>query len=205
MAGIEGMLADIVAEFPSFRLVRKSDSRLMRAIDRFLRILTLGRGTRFLAEYHTVLGYTLFVAPSWEILSDVDRIVLLRHERVHLRQCRRFGFLGLAFLYLVPFLPVGLAYGRAKLEWEAYSETLRALVELRGNLVLDDQEFRARIVQRFVGPDYAWMWPFRSSIEKWYDNLILELREHASDTGNDRENLDTTASDRNVNVRYSKE
>src|SRR5664280_3140873 len=193
MAGIVGMLADIVAEFPSFRLVRKSDSRLMRAIDRFLRILTLGRGTRFLTEYHTVLGYTLFVAPSWEILSDVDRIVLLRHERVHLRQCRRFGFLGLAFLYLVPFLPVGLAYGRAKLEWEAYSETLRALVELRGNLVLDDQEFRARIIQRFVGPDYAWMWPFRSSIEKWYDNLILELREHASDTGNDRENLDTTA------------
>lgn len=205
MAGIEGMLAEIVAEFPKFRLVRKSDSRLMLAIDRFLRILTFGRGTRFFAEYHTVLRYTLYVAPSWETLDTVERTVLLRHERVHLRQCRRFGFLGLAFLYLVPFLPVGLSYGRARLEWEAYSETLRALVELRGDQVLDDQEFRARIVQRFVGPDYAWMWPFRRCIESWYDKLVLELREHASDKGHGWENLDTTACEGNVNVHYSKE
>lgn len=175
MAGVEGMLAEIRAEFPRFRIVRKNDSRLMTLIDRFLRTLTLGRQSRFLSEYHTVIGYTLYLAPTWDSLDDIDQLVLLRHERVHLRQRRKFGPCGLAFLYLFPFFPVGIAYGRARLEWEAYSETIRALAEMRGASVLVDQVFRERIIYRFVGPDYAWMWPFRNAVEKWYDELIQEL------------------------------
>ncbi len=181
MAGLEGMLAEIAAEFPGFRLLKKCDSLLMSWIHWALKVLTLGRQSRFLTEYHTVIGYTLYVAPTWEQLSDIDRIALLRHERVHLRQRRKFGMWGLAFLYLVPFFPVGLAYGRARLEWEAYTETIRALFELRGVSVLSDRALRQRIVERFVGPDYAWMWPFRRAVEKWYDALILQLSDHISD------------------------
>jgi hypothetical protein len=175
MVGFEGTLAEISAEFPRFRLVPKLQNRFMAIIDRFLRIVTLGQQTRFLVEYHTVIGYTLYLAPTWEHLSDIDRIALLRHERVHLRQRRRYGFVGLAFLYLIPIFPLGLAYGRARLEWEAYSETLRALFELRGAGVLSDEVLRERIVGRFVGPDYGWMWPFRNRVEKWYDQLVLSL------------------------------
>ncbi len=190
MAGIEGMLAEIAAEFPRFRLVHKSDSQLMSLIDRFLRILTLGRQSRFLTEYHTVIGYSLFVAPTWESLGDTERIVLLRHERVHLRQCRRFGLWGMTLLYLLPIFPVGLAYGRARLEWEAYSETIRALFELRGACVLSDTRLREHIVRRFIGPDYAWMWPFRTTLDKWYDRLILELSERVSEIERSLEDAD---------------
>jgi hypothetical protein len=205
MAGIEGMLAEIIAEFPRFRLLRKSDSRLMSFIDGFLRSLTLGRQSRFLTEYHTVLGYTLFVAPTWESLDEVDKIVLLRHERVHLRQCRRFGLWGLTLLYLLPFFPVGLAYGRARLEWEAYSETIRALFELRGARVLSDSSLREHILRRFIGPDYAWMWPFRTTLDKWYDRLILELSERVSDIERDLESTDTNRSIGAQNPNVSKE
>ena len=52
-------------------------------------------------------------------MSDIARTVLLRHERVHLRQRRRYGFLPFAILYLIPLLPLGLAYFRARFEWEA--------------------------------------------------------------------------------------
>jgi len=188
MAGIEGMLAEIMAEFPRFRLLRKSDSHLMTSIDSFLKVLTWGRQSRFLTEYHTVIGYTLFVAPTWARLDVIERIVLLRHERVHLRQRRKYGLWGLAFLYLFPIFPVGLAFGRARLEWEAYSETIRALFELRGASVLHDKNLREHIVRRFVGPDYAWMWPFRTTLDKWYDRLILELSERVSDVQHDSEN-----------------
>jgi hypothetical protein len=192
MAGIEGMLAEIIAEFPRFRLLRKSDSHLMSSIDIFLKILTWGRQSRFLTEYHTVIGYTLFVAPTWERLDVIERIVLLRHERVHLRQRRKYGLWGLAFLYLLPIFPVGFAYGRARLEWEAYSETIRALFELRGASVLGDKNLREHIVRRFMGPDYAWMWPFRTTLDKWYDRLILELSERVSDVQNYSEKTDAS-------------
>ncbi len=180
MAGIEGILAEISAEFPRFRLLRKRDSWLMAAIDWALRLLTFGKQSRFLTEYHTVIGYTLYVAPTWESLNESDRLALLRHERVHLRQRRRYGILGLAFIYLIPILPLGLAYGRARLEWEAYCETIRALFEMRGDSVLTDQLLRNRIIGRFVGPDYGWMWPFRKSVEKWYDALLSALSSESS-------------------------
>ena len=57
-------------------------------------------------------------------MSDVDRAQsFLRHERVHLRQRERMGDVGMAFVYLLPFFPLFLAYGgRARIEWEAYEE-----------------------------------------------------------------------------------
>ncbi len=180
MAGVEGLLAEIIAEFPKFHILRKSDSHLMRAIDYFLRVITLGRQTRFLTEYHTVLGDTLFVAPTWQAMDFRERFVLLRHERVHLRQRRKWGTLGMAFLYLIPFLPIGLAYGRAKLEWEAYRESLLATMELHGLETACSAMLRQRIVHKFTGPDYAWMWPFRKTVESWYDQYVEELRQLAS-------------------------
>lgn len=183
MAELEDLLADISAEFPRFRLVPKDQSWFMRAIDGALRLLTLGKQSRFMTEYHTVIGNTLYLAPTWEHLGCFDRVALLRHERVHLRQRRRFGLMGLTFLYLVPIFPLGLAYGRARLEWEAYCETIRALFELQGPSVLTDRALRDRIIGRFVGPDYGWMWPFRNSVEKWYDALLVAISSEKATVG----------------------
>jgi hypothetical protein len=171
----ERLFHEIRAEFPGFRLVPKAGDRLSRWIDLALKLVTFGGQRTYLTEYHTVLGLTLYVGSSWNGTSDVDRAILLAHERVHLRQRRRYGFPLLAFLYLVPFFPLGLAYGRARLEWEAYAETLRATAMHRGVEAARDPQLRQRIVGRFIGGAYGFMWPFRRCVERWFDDVIAEL------------------------------
>jgi hypothetical protein len=171
----ERFAMELKEEFPAFCIRKKRGDNLSRAIDVALRILTLGGQRHYLTKYHTVIGDTLYVPALWDDLPDLDRVILLRHERVHLRQRRRYGGALMTFLYLVPFLPLGLAYGRARIEWEAYTETLRATLELRGVEALKSSELRERIVRRFIGPDYGWMWPFRSTVEGWYDRVVNEL------------------------------
>lgn len=178
------LLDDLVVEFPRFRLVSKSDDRLSRWIDRCLRGLTFGRQNRYLSEYHTVLGETLFLAPTWQQMDDRARYVLLCHERVHLRQRRRYGNALMAILYLLPIFPVGLALGRARIEWEAYRETLRATAEMYGLAVVEGPELRSRIVARFTGPDYGWMWPFPGTITRWYDCAVEQLRQDPASWSN---------------------
>ncbi len=171
----ERFLAELKQEFPAFRIVPKRGNALSQAIDLALRIVTLGGQRHYCSRYHTVIGDTLYVPETWSQLADVDRVILLRHERVHLRQRRRYGAALMTFLYLVPFLPLGLAYGRARMEWEAYTETLRATAELCGLAAARDQQLRERIVRRFTGPDYGWMWPFRATVERWYDRALSDL------------------------------
>lgn len=171
----EQFLLGLRQEFPAFRIVPKHDNRFSHAIDLALKLVTLGAQRRYLTHYHTVIGYTLYVPPGWAQMSDVARVILLRHERVHLRQRRRYGFVLFAFLYLVPFVPLGLAYGRARLEWEAYRETLRATAELQGAASLADGRLQDEIVRRFVGGDYGWMWPFPGRVRAWIEEAIAEI------------------------------
>jgi hypothetical protein len=171
----ERYLRALCAEFPRFKIVPKAESRLSRLIDIVLKLVTVGGQRHYLTRYHTVIGDTLYVPAAWAAMTDEARVILLRHERVHLLQRRRYGFPLFAFLYLVPFLPLGLAYGRARLEWEAYRETLRATAELRGRVALHAPELRAEIVRRFTGPDYGWMWPFPDHIHLWFDQALAEL------------------------------
>jgi len=179
VAPSEGLIAEITREFPTFRLVSKRGSALSVAIDRALRLLTFGAQRDYLTRYHTVLGTTLYVPYSWDATADEDRVIVLRHERVHLRQRRRYGMLLMSFLYLVPFFPIGLAYGRARLEWEAYRETLRATAELRGLDSVREGSLRQMIVERFTGGAYGWMWPFPARIRAWYDTAVRELEAEA--------------------------
>jgi hypothetical protein len=171
----EQVLAEIQAEFPSFRLVPKAGSLLSRCLDVVLKVVTLGGQRSYLQQYHTVIGTTLYVPDSWSRASEVDRAIVLCHERVHLRQFRRYGWPLMTFLYLVPWLPLGLAYGRARLEWEAYAETLRATAEYRGVRAALDPGLRRTIVRRFVGGAYGFMWPFPRQVERWFDQVAAEL------------------------------
>ena len=95
-------------------------------------VVTFGGQRVYLTRYHTALFGKLWVPDRWESMTDLDRYVLLRHERVHLRQRKRMGDVLMAFVYLVPFFPLFLAYGRARIEWEAYIETIRATAEVYG-------------------------------------------------------------------------
>jgi hypothetical protein len=174
-------IVEILGEFPRFRIVPKAGNRLSRAIHIALGVVTLGGQRHYLTRYHTVIGDTLFVPSSWDGMSDVDRLILLRHERVHLRQRRRYGMVGMALLYLLPILPLGLAYGRARLEWEAYEETIRATAEHYGLKSVQEGALRESLVERFTGPDYGWMWPFPRAIRRWYDAVVADI-ERSRDT-----------------------
>lgn len=169
------LIESIYSEFPRFRIMPKAGNPLSLAIDAALRLITVGAQRRYMSHYHTVIGDTLYVPPGWASMSDVDRVILLRHERIHLRQRRRLGTALMTLIYLLPFFPLGLAYGRARIEWEAYCETLRATAELRGIDAVRAPALRHEIVRRFVSGDYGWMWPFRSRVEGWYDAAVARL------------------------------
>jgi hypothetical protein len=169
------LLEELHEEFPKFAVVDKRQSSLATWIHWALLALTLGKQNRFISDYHTVIGDTLLVCDHWQQMADRDRVILLRHERVHLRQRRRWTFGGMAFIYLLPWFPIGLAYGRARLEWEAYVETLRATAELYGLEAAQSRSLRSHIIDRFTGPDYVWMWPFPKQLQNWYDAALTHI------------------------------
>jgi hypothetical protein len=173
----EALLAEIRAEFPGFAVVRKRGQALQIAIAVVLAILTLGGQRHYLTRYHTVLFGKLYVPDLWDTMVDGARYILLRHERVHLRQRRRMGDVLMALAYVLPILPLGLAWGRARIEWEAYVETIRATAELYG--IDAARRLEDEIVRRFVGPDYGWMWPFPKTIRRWFRAVIADLEAEA--------------------------
>jgi hypothetical protein len=172
---LERFIEEIREEFPRFRIVDKSGDRLSRAIDVALRVLTVGRMHEYLTHYHTVIGDTLYVPDAWHQTPPLECVITLRHERVHLRQRRRWGLPLMTFLYLFPIFPLGLAYGRARIEWEAYTETLRATAQLKGLDAARSSALRQEILRRFTSADYGWMWPFESRVRRWYDRAIEEI------------------------------
>jgi hypothetical protein len=171
-------MAEVQSEFPTFRITRKRDSGLMRAVDVLLKVITLGTQNKFLTQYHTTLGDTLYVGDDWDQLDDTTKAIVLRHELVHLRQEKAFGRIGYAVTYLFFVFPVGLAYGRALIEWQAYSETIRATLELKGKDAVANPALRKQIVSQFTGPSYLWMWPFKNQIESWYDQALQAAGVH---------------------------
>ncbi len=164
---MEDLLLEIRKEFPKFRLVDKSTSRLMVAIDLFLKVITLWRMKSFMRSFTTTIGYTVYVPSVWNLRPPKSRKIVLRHERVHMRQRRRWGLL-YPFAYLFFPVPILWAYCRMRFEMEAYEESLRAIAEYYGAAAFTAQLKRSHI-EHFTGPEYFWTWPWRGRIERWYD------------------------------------
>lgn len=168
-------LVELRAEFPRFQIIKKESSVLSHLISGFLKMITFGGMKEYMTRYYTVIGDRLYVPKGFDHFDPIDVVITLRHERVHLRQRRRFTFLGMTLIYLMLPLPLGLAYGRARIEWEAYSETLQAVYDLLGEEALKDQGRRERIISQFTGPSYGWMWPFKSVLDRWYDEAVAKI------------------------------
>jgi hypothetical protein len=168
----DALVAALRVEIPGFQIVRKDRSRLHRAIHVGLTIVTLGKMRTYLDAFQTTLGRTVYVTSDWDDWDRDRRYVTLRHEAVHLRQFRRLTFPVMAILYLLVPFPLGLAYCRARLEWAAYAETIRAAAEVWGRAHPRRTEFREHVVSQFLGPSYGWMWPFRGQVERWYDRAL---------------------------------
>ena len=122
----------------------------------------------------TDLESEIFPKPTQEQEPPVSPETSL-DERAHLRQFRRYTLPGMALLYLLVPLPAGLAWFRARFEMEGYAETVRAAAEVHGLDHVRRADFREYVVSQFLSGAYGWMWPFRRSIERWYDKMILRL------------------------------
>jgi hypothetical protein len=148
---------------------------LHRAIHGALVVLTLGKMRSYLDSYQTTIGSTVYVTCDWDARDPDERYVTLRHEAIHLRQFRTLTLPGMAVLYLLVPLPMGLAWCRAYLEKEAYAETVRAAAEVWGPEFPRRAAFRNRVIGQFTGAAYGWMWPFRADLERWYDRVLATI------------------------------
>ncbi len=180
MKTVGGLTRSMEAEFKGLRFMSKRDSDLMLICDALLRVITFGAMRTFLSDYTTVIGRTIYMPTRWSETSEIERMITLRHERVHLRQRDRYGTVCFCLAYLFLPCPFVFSYFRMKFEKEAYEETLRATLELHldGATRLRSKKLREHIIRNFTGPDYFWMWPFRRSLEAWYDSFVDELLRH---------------------------
>ncbi len=171
----DAFLRELAERYPGLRVVAKEHDPLSRLIDLALKVVTLGAQRGYLTAYVTTIGRRLYLPTDWHRRDPRSRYVTLRHEAVHLAQFARWGLVPTALLYLVPILPLGLAWGRARLEWEAYAETFRATAEVFGLEAARAPALREHVVRQFVSGAYGWMWPFRRQVEAWIDGLQAEL------------------------------
>jgi hypothetical protein len=160
-------------------VVKKSAHWHQRAAAKVLWALTFGGQRTYLQSYVTTLGHTIYVPDDFDTWHPDHAWQVLRHELVHVRQFERFGWLGMILVYGFVPLPALLAWGRARLEWEAYRETLRAVAESEGLAAARAPELHRHIIARFTGPDYGWMWPFPRAVQAWIDGALKELEASA--------------------------
>lgn len=172
---LAALLEELRAEFPRFRIIRKDESRFQRTLHLALVAVTLGRMRDYLDGYHTTIGQRIYVTSDWDDRDPDQRYLTLCHERVHMRQFRRFTFPGMTLLYLLLPLPMGAAYFRARFERQAYEVTIRETAAVFGPDHVAAPAFRDRIIEQFTGPSYGWMWPFRKRLESWYDSVLDAL------------------------------
>lgn len=156
-------------------VVKKSAYWHQRAAGAALFAVTFGGQDKYLSHYVTTLGHTIYVPDDFYDWAPTRALEILRHEAVHVAQFERYGFLVMVLFYGILPLPMGLAWFRARLEWEAYEETLRAVAEVEGLAAARDPALREEIVRRFTGPDYGWMWPFPRTIERWIDAALVKI------------------------------
>jgi hypothetical protein len=171
----DALVEALRCEFPRFRIVRKDRSPFHVAIHHALCALTLGRMRSYLDGYQTTIGCTVYVTADWDDRDPDERYVTLRHEAIHLRQFRTFTLPGMAILYLLVPLPMGLAWCRAYFEKEAYAESVRAATEVWGIDFARSEVYRRRVLEQFTGAAYGWMWPFRAGLERWYDGVLATV------------------------------
>lgn len=176
----ETLLVEIRKEFPDFHIIKKEDSRLMKLIDVCLKIISFGQMKTFMTDFITTLGSKVYIMERWESVALIDRIAILRHERVHMRQARRYGRFLFSFLYLMFPLPIGFAYFRKKFEQEAYEESIKTIYQYYGEKAICSTRQKEFIISQFTSANYFWMWPWRKDLEKWYDAAVEKAKSRQS-------------------------
>jgi hypothetical protein len=165
---LSATIEDILKEFPKFKILKKSESWLMKTISKLLFFISFGKNQSFMINFITTIGNTVYVPDGWDNKPEKSGIEILMHERIHMRQSKKLTPIIYSLAYLFFPIPVGFAWARAKLEWEAYAESMRVKSYFQGIDSIKTPEFKEYLFSNFTGPSYLFMMPFRSVLEKWY-------------------------------------
>jgi hypothetical protein len=131
----------------------------------------------FMTSFVTTLGVKVYVPDDWDDRDPTARAVTLRHEAVHMRQKGSHWLGGIIFSLKYLFWPLPAVWARARRDYEqeAYAESLRAWVDYERMDVIISDTYRLHVIEHFMGSDYFWTWPWRDSIEDWYDGVVEEI------------------------------
>jgi len=110
-------------------------------------------------RFVTTIGSTIYLPSNWAGRSDEERWTTLRHERMHLRQQKRYSMPVYAFLYLFAYFPIGFAWWRLRLEAECYAESLRCEKLTGGNAAIAMEHY----IDNLTGSAYGWAFPWSRS------------------------------------------
>lgn len=171
---VDDLKAEMLLEFPDFRVVPKDSSYLMRFLNVVLLVISFGAQRNFMTSFTTIVGRTMYTPRGWEDSAHTNQLATLRHERVHFRQQRRYTRFLFSVLYLF-VLPLGFAFFRTKFEKEAYEESMLVYALRYGAGALRESAYRERMIRHFTSGEYLWMWVIRSDIEKWYDDTAAAI------------------------------
>jgi len=169
------ILNETTNEFPDFEILPKKESKLMKVIDIALKIITFGQMKNFMTGFITTIGNKVYVPETWDNNTLTSKAEIIRHERIHMRQAKRYGRFLFSLLYLALPLPTVFAYFRKKFEQEAYEESLKALYEYHGESVFTPR-LKNFFISHFVSANYFWMWPFQKNLESWYDGVVSKIK-----------------------------
>ncbi len=174
----EEIISKIKEEFPDFELCANEDSKFISLLSFLFKIITLGKINNFASQYTLTLRDKIYTPKRWSTLPDKHKASILRHELIHMKQQKKYTLPVFLFCYfLLPF-PFFFSWFRARIEWEAYEESMRFEYEINGTKSLLNKEYRNNLVDLFVGPYYGWMWPYRKQVEKWYDDALKKIISH---------------------------
>jgi hypothetical protein len=126
-------------------------------------------------SFITTVGHTVYVPADWDSKPETNKITVLRHERVHMRQAKKYTRFLFGFLYLFFPFPVIFAYYRMKFEREAYAESMLAASEYHGIDSIKDFVYKNKVISHFTSAEYFWAWPWRKSLQRWYDEQVSNI------------------------------
>jgi len=158
----DSLVEELRGEFCTFRLLPKERSPLMRLV--YHACLMRLWCPDFISGYTTVIVSRVYMPEA--IIGSAQGYRSLRHERVHMRDCWRWGILPFALSYLL-LLPAGLTL-RSVWEMRGYAETLRVELEERG--AIQPATLR-HIARQFTGPAYLYMCPFPNLVRRWLERV----------------------------------
>ena len=184
------LLKEMKEEFKEFAVVQKKTSQFAHVMGK-----VAFWNPQLNERYTMTIGPKIYVNFTWDERPIKERYDTMIHERIHMRQFQRWGFIPYFLMYfLVPF-PIKLAYLRMKWEMDAYEVNIYMALKTHGKKHVFGKEFINYILEQFCGPSYAYTWYTPERIIRWLRETVakIERGELTWDMLTNRDRLPKTA------------